>query len=530
MTSAPDNDTVDLGRRRLLQGLLAVGGLGLVEGLPGLVRPALAGPPLGPGEKILLVLTLDGGNDTLSTLVPFNTGRYYDVRKDLAIDGATVTDLGDGLGLHPNLGYVTERWRAGDVAFVRGIGEPTDEHSHFAAIAKWMAGHHDPLPHATGWLGRYLDAIGGDSLSGVAIGPQGIPLLLRRAAGRVTGLPMIGDLFGADGRDTDGSLKPVAFAHRHLKALGNAQLGMGSWAQTLVTTQAEAIRTAVDVNPTYSPTIAENQDELIIDLTLAARVINLDVGARVVHVTRNGFDTHNAQRPEHDNLLSALDTGLQRFFATLAPAFRERVVVLCWSEFGRRIQPNGSKGTDHGSAGSAFVLGSAVTGGLYGEQPSLARPTPRGDLRMQVDHRDLYATILDRYLGVDSTELLGASYANLGIFDPPVVCDGKRATIVGTAGADTLRGTPGDDVIAGLGGDDVIEGRGGNDTICGGGGADTARGGRGNDRLFGDRGNDRLYGDAGRDRLEGGRGRDELRGGAGRDRLVRDSQDHVVRQ
>jgi uncharacterized protein (DUF1501 family) len=526
--SRSESDAMVMSRRRMLQGLLALGGIGLIEGVPG-VRPALAGPPLGRGDRILVVVTLDGGNDTLSTLVPYTSGRYYDIRGSLAIAENTVMDVGDGLGLHPNLQYVGQRFNAGDVAFVRGIGEPTDEHSHFAALAKWMSGDPHASPDASGWLGRYLDALGGDSLSGVAIGPLGTPQLLRRQAGRVTGLPMLGDLFGADAV-VDGEVRPVKWAHKHLSALGGADIGKGKWAQAVVATQAEAIGSAAKVNPSYSPTINDNLPDVVRDLTLAARVVNLDVGARVLHVRHNGFDTHNAQRPEHDDLLESLDLGLARFFDTLAPRYHDRVVVLCWSEFGRRIEPNGSGGVDHGSAGMALVLGSKVTGGHYGLQPSLSRPTDRGDLRMQVDYRSLYATVLDRYLGADSTEILGASYENLGIFDEAVYCDGQRATIVGTAGADRLRGTKGRDVIAGLGGNDVIIGGGGADTICGGDGNDTLRGGAGGDRLFGDRGNDRLSGEGGRDRLEGGRGRDQLRGGAGRDRLIRDGQDSVVRQ
>lgn len=532
---SPTNDPrLTMSRRRMLQGLLALGGTAAVggglAGVPGFLRPALAGPPLRAGEKLLVVVTLDGGNDTLSTLVPYQLGRYFDARGALAIDPETVTDIGGGLGLHPSLRFVADRYAAGKAAFVLGIGEPTDDHSHFSAMGKWMSGTPAAPPYASGWLGRYLDALGGDPLAGVAVGPQGIPLLLRRTAGLVTGLPVMGDLFGADGRDETGAQRPLVHAHKRLKELGGQDIGKGRWAQAFVETQAEAIRTAVQVNPTYTPAIPADTDELIGDLILAARVINLDVGARVLHVTKSGFDTHTDQRPEHDNLLGYLDTGIRRFYETLAPRYHDQVTVLCWSEFGRRIEANGSAGTDHGWGGMAMLLGEPVTGGIYGEQPALNRPTERGDLRVQVDYRSLYGTVLDGFLGADSSEIIGGTFENLGIFDQPVFCDGKRATIVGTATADRLRGTRRADVIAGLGGNDAVTGLGGNDTICGGDGNDKIAGSAGSDRLFGDRGNDRLSGDAGRDRLDGGKGRDQLRGGAGRDRLIRDRQDVVVRQ
>lgn len=516
-SAAAGNDPEVVSRRRLLQGLLAVGGVGAVGGLGALRDAAAAGPRLGRDERVLVVVTLDGGNDGLNTVVPFGDGRYRDLRGPLAITRGT-RPIGNGLGLHPNLRWLHGEHRAGRLATVLGIGEPTRDRSHFSAMAKWMGGRTGTPPFTDGWLGRYLDEIGADPIAGVAVGNQGVPLLLHRRNGSAVGLPVIGDLFGADRRFADGRTKPVVHVHRTLRRFRRS--GLSAAADTLLAAQAEAIDVSVDVNPAFTPAMPANQAQFVSDMELAARVVNLDVGARVIHVEYPGFDTHSAQRPLHDDMLGVLDAGLARFAERLRPALADRVVTFVYSEFGRRAERNGSGATDHGAAGLAFVLGQPVTGGLYGRQPSLRRLDDRGDLRHHVDHRSVYATLLEDYLGVDAVPILGANFERLPVFDDPVFCKGRRATIVGTDGADRLVGTAGPDVIVAGAGNDRIFGRGGNDVVCAG---------AGNDRVVGGAGNDRLYGEGGRDLIIGGKGRDVLDGGPGRDRLRRDRRDRRVR-
>ena len=515
--SSPSESDDAVSRRRMLQGMLALGGVTAVGGVPAW-RDAADAAPLGSNEKILVVVTLDGGNDALNTVVPMNNGKYRDLRGNLAVTSG-LRPVGDGLGFHPNLSWLKQQHDAGNLATVLGIGDPTKDHSHFSAMAKWMAGQASPGPYYDGWLGRYLDERQADSIAGVAIGNQGVPLVLRRSHGDSVGLPVIGDLFGADRRFSDGTLKPVIHAHRELKQYSGS--GLSPAADRLMRVQAEAIDLAVDVNPTFTPAVSESLPQFLQDMEHAARLINLNVGARIVHVEYTEFDTHAAQRPLHDNLLRDLDRGLKRFNDRLQNRFKDRVVTLVYSEFGRRGARNGSAATDHGWGGTAFVLGRPVTGGLYGEQPDVRKLDSRGDLKMTLDYRSLWHTILEGYLDVDPVPVLGKGYERLRIFDPAVYCDGELATHVGTRGHDTIIGTARSDVIVGLGGHDTIRGKRGDDVICAGGGRDDVQGNAGNDRILGQ---------GGRDTIAGNKGRDELIGGRGRDVLKRDRRDSVVRQ
>ena len=191
-------DEAGVQRRHFLQGMLAVGGVTAL-GMPLLSsRHAEAGPPLGANERILIALVLDGGNDGLNTVCPLDEGRYFDLRPNLAVNPAGTHPVGDNLYLHPNLSRLKDRFDSGQVAIIRGVGEPSDDHSHFQSMARWMAGTAAPAPWYSGFLGRYIDGIGGDELASVTIGHHGVPLHMRRANGPASAIPGWGGLFGLD--------------------------------------------------------------------------------------------------------------------------------------------------------------------------------------------------------------------------------------------------------------------------------------------------------------------------------------------
>ncbi len=498
-------------RRRFLQGMLAVGGVTAL-GMPMLSsKVAEAGPKLAADERILITLVLDGGNDGLNTVIPLNEGRYRDMRGSLAIGAAGTHPVGDGMALHPNLRRLANRFNNGEVAIIRGVGEPGDDHSHFQSMARWMAGTAKPSPWFTGYLGRYLDGIGGDELSGVTIGGNGVPLHLVRPQGATTAVPGWGGLFGLD-YDANNYNRPTYDAMLRYNA---GAVGKGYWAEEMAKANSRAISTADTIGAIFSPEI-ELENNFVRDAELVTRLINLDVGARCISLSLGGFDHHADQRPSHDDFMDYVDRAINRILTGIRPGLRNRVLIMTMSEFGRRPEENGT-GTDHGTANTMFVVGAAVNGGLYGAQPKLSRLDERGDLRHEVDFRSMYATVLDDWLNADSREILGANYENLGFLSQS--CNGEEATIIGTGGKDTIHGTEGRDVIVALGGADTIYGHGGDDIICAGPGTDTVFGDQGNDALFGDQGDDDLRGGDGDDDIRGGSGQDQLRGGRGRDRL-----------
>lgn len=407
-----------MSRRRFLQAALAAGSVSAID--PKSIfgfDPAHAGPPLGLTENILVLIELDGGNDGLNTVVPYTDATYYARRTSLAIAANTVLPLGDGLGLHPNLPYLKARWDGGDLAVVRGVGHPDGDMSHFSNMAKIQAGTEGSAPTLTGWVGRFLDGRGMDGLAGISVADGGIPLLMKAASAETTGLPSwSGGLFGANR-----SQASERYTYDTLSLMGAASTGLGTWANAVGGTFRSAIATSQLINPIYSPTIP-NTWRLARDLTLVARLINLDVGGRIFHVRLGGFDTHDDQRDDHARLMTEINNGLQAFFNVVQPQFQSRVMVATFSEFGRRLRPNVSVGTDHGAASMLFVMGNRVKGGFYGAQPSLTSLDSRGNIRFNVDMRSVFATLISGWLAGDDRQVFGRTFPKLDMLDPGPSC------------------------------------------------------------------------------------------------------------
>ena len=402
-------------RRRFLQGALAMGTVAAVD-LGSMRGSGAIGPPLGASDRILVIVQLDGGNCGLNTLVPFTNATYYGLRGALSIAADTVLAVGDGFGLHPSLTYVKARFEADDVAIVRGVGHLDGDLSHFSAMAKLASGAQGGESTSTGWLGRYLDGLGGDGFGGIAVGTGAIPLLLRSARVPVTGLPLFSDgLFGADRTHRwDRVMYDSIASAAHTT---NARGRLGSAIDEAL---SAAVGDASEMNSLYAD--LSGSGELVRKLTLAARVINLDVGARVVHVGVSGYDTHSGHLASHEKLLRNFDDGLRAFFDTLAPQLNSRVALATFSEFGRRPQPNSSGGTDHGTASVAFVIGERVRGGLWGAQPSLTALDGNGNLVPSLDTRSVHASILSGWLRADDREILGRTFPQLDVFHASPSC------------------------------------------------------------------------------------------------------------
>jgi hypothetical protein len=196
-------------------------------------------------------------------------------------------------------------------------------------------------------------------------------------------------------------------------AYGNTPTGKGQWGDLVAKTNKASMTVAQAVQPAYSGSLAN--DDLVRQLTLTARLINLNLGTRVFHTHLGSFDTHGDQESMHTRLLASLDAGIEALFANLSATQRPRVTLLTFSEFGRRPDV-ASNGTDHGAAGLDIVVGDKVKGGLYGEQPSLTDLDTHGNLKASTDFRAVYAEMLDSWFGADPVPILGKDYPRLGLF------------------------------------------------------------------------------------------------------------------
>ena len=460
---APDGDAHALDRRRFLQ-LVGMGaGAGLVSGtggslldwfVPGLDPAAWAAGPLGPTDGVLVVLGLYGGNDGLNTVVPTGGaehGMYIDQRQwalgSLAIAPENTLTLhahagvvdGPGLtgisGLNPRLGVLKGLWDAGQLAIVEGVGYPgPHDLSHFSSMAKWMAARPTGLPD-TGWIGRWLDlhtAGRPDLFAGASVG-SAVPLLAIGAAARATAVP---DTVAEWGAATDTRSERGYQAVRQMYTEAN-----GPWYAGAARAFSDGFDVVAATAGLYPPVTDVGEirgDDIVTRMEVIARMINANLGFRVLTAGYADFDSHARQPAMHDARMIELNAALERFFAILDPGWASRVTVMTFSEFGRTSRANDGVGTDHGTAAPQLVFGANVRGGFYGSRPSIAaaQSDPWARMTPTVDVRSYYASLLDGWLGGGSAEVLGGDYENLGLIarPPGQLADGSTAplpTVIG---------------------------------------------------------------------------------------------------
>src|SRR3954452_12867871 len=417
-----DDDPTNVSRRRFLQMVgWGVGGAAVLNGLdsvtPARLRAAWAGAPLGANEGVLVLISLDGGNDGLNTVVPFTRPQYYSYRSNIAIPQNQLVMLNNELGLHPNLTYLKTLWDQQEVAVVQGVGYPDPNLSHFDSMATWMYGRAGGGLPSTGWIGRWLDGLGGDvdAFKAATIG-SGLPLHLIGANRRGLAIPTGGFDFG-------GSTDPSNLRmYNAVKQFSAGDAGRGPWHSAVALAEKGQIETAQTVAPIFKTALPDG--DLVRQLTVAARLINADLGLRVIDTSIGAFDNHSDEPADHGNRMAALNAGIQAFFAAINPMFRSRVTIMTFSEFGRTPWSNASLGTDHGTSSCHFVIGGNVKGGVYSSHPSLTKPNGQplaqwDRLGFTIDFRSLYATMLDGVLGGGASTVLNGNFEKLDLFRPP---------------------------------------------------------------------------------------------------------------
>jgi len=413
-----DNDPKGLDRRRFLQ-LMGMGaGAGVMLGglgemtmpgvLPGRYRDAWAGAPVGPTDGILVLIGQFGGSDGLNTVVPYPNATYQQQHGSIAIPANQVLQLNSSVGLHPSLGYVKSLYDRGEVAVVQGVGYPNPDLSHFTSMALWMYGKAGNGTPATGWIGRWLDGLGADAQFRAATIGQGLPLHLIGDVQRGTAIPQWGIGFG--GGDDQHDL----WMYDAIRQYAASAAGRGPWHDAIAATMNSVIDVGQKVGPVFSRDLPENDFQK--KMTVVARLINADLGLRVIDTGQDGYDTHSSQPALFSGLLGDFDAAIKAFYTTLDDRFRSRVTIMTYSEFGRTSYSNDSEGTDHGTVNNHFIIGQGVKGGLYGAQPSLVGLGRWDRMAHSVDFRSMYASVLDGWMGGGASTVLGGTFPNLGVF------------------------------------------------------------------------------------------------------------------
>jgi uncharacterized protein (DUF1501 family) len=403
----------------LKQGLLPVAAGVTVPSVfaNGVAAAAADAPNAAPSNKILVLVQLAGGNDGLNTLIPYQDGAYHDARPTLRQDQGVLA-LTNQLALHPNLKGLKASWDAGTLAIVQGVGYPNPNLSHFASMSVWETANLQG-GIGDGWLGRYLnylDQVGespNHALEGVSAGSLVPPEM--RSSAPVTALSSIKSFrlqaINEHGTQVDVE-NPLMKFYGAFKGSGPAPFGA-----LLDTTLSEALQAShalqqTDASYQAKATYPANSP-IASSLKLVAETIVSGLGVRVAHVTLGGFDNHAREKATHDKLLLDLDQALAAFMQDMTGhGLGDQILVMTWSEFGRRVKENGSAGTDHGTAAPMFLLGTPVKGGLYGSEPSLT-DLDNGNLKFTTDFRSVYAAVLQGYLNAPASELLGGSFETL---------------------------------------------------------------------------------------------------------------------
>jgi uncharacterized protein (DUF1501 family) len=387
-------------------------------------------------DTVLVVLELTGGNDGLNTVAPYADDLYHKARPTLAFTKKEVQKLDDHCGLHPRMSEMKRLFDDKRLAIVQGVGYPNPDRSHFESMDIWQLADPKRL-QKSGWLARTIPSmtIKDAGVPGMYLGDERLPVPLQGADGGVISLAdrasfklqLTGNEKGRKGLIEDLNTDTTGPAAELAAFVRKRQLQTYSSLKKI----DEALKEAGGGSPEYlSPpalpggaqtfaySVPGQPDDLNTlggRLQLIARLISKGVGTRIYYVQLGGFDTHSGQAMLQADLLGNLSNSIGNFINALGE-HADRVALMTYSEFGRRVRENGSRGTDHGSGSCMFIAGNKVVGGLVGKHPSLSDLTD-GDLKYHTDFRRVYATLLDDWLAVDSRTVLGEKFDKLALID-----------------------------------------------------------------------------------------------------------------
>ena len=370
-------------------------------------------------KPVLVVLQLTGGNDFINTVVPYSNPHYYDARKKIVVPENQVLPIDDNIGFHQNMAPIKELYDQGSVSIIQGIGYPNSSRSHFRALDIWHTCEPETVG-TEGWLGKAITALDPKQenvLTGVNFG-RGLPRALSSPGVPVTS---VGDL------DNYGLMTPIQnkdertealkiFKSMYAPAIGNGPV-MNYLSQTgqNLLVGADMLKVA-PLN--YKSEVEYGNTQIAKSLRDVARVHLANLGTQIFFVSQGGYDTHSTQTPVQPVLIEDLSKAINDFFQDLRNQNASKnVTMLVFTEFGRRMRDNGS-GTDHGSGGGAFIIGDSIKGGLYSEYPRLEPENWENgeDLEHTIDFRGVYGTLLEQWMNIEPSEIVGGQFEQIGVF------------------------------------------------------------------------------------------------------------------
>ncbi|MGH8046436.1 MAG: DUF1501 domain-containing protein [Chthoniobacterales bacterium] len=374
----------------------------------------------GKDSTILVIIQLSGGNDGLNTVIPYSDDAYHRARPNIGFSEKNILRLDDHTGLSPHLSSFRQLFGEGDAAILQGVGYPNPNRSHFRSMEIWQTASDSNKTEPHGWLGRYFDNCckGADPATGVSIGdqmpqafsattPLGIALKNPRQFRFAEGADVASDDVEMKSDNEGGSIGALA-------GNTNSDLGALDYIERVALDAQVSSDRIAEIAARHRDAPVYPRTKLGQDLSLIAQLIAGGMPARVYYAGMGGFDTHANQNGQHEQLLGQLDDALAAFVKDLkAQKNFDRVVVMTFSEFGRRVAENGSGGTDHGTAAPMFLVGGGIRPGFVGTAPSLT-DLDAGDLKHTVDFRSVYATLLEKWLRAPSAKVLGRQFPLLG--------------------------------------------------------------------------------------------------------------------
>lgn len=395
----------------------------------------------GRDSTILVVLQMAGGNDGLNTVVPYSNDHYQKARRTLGLSADKVLKINDTIGLNPGLDGFKKLFDDGQLGIIQGIGYPNPNRSHFRSTEIWQTASDAQKFEKYGWIGRYFDnaCSGADPTVGVNVGRQ-MPQAF--AAKKPMGISLDNPAnyrFVSGEKAKSGEMDAAEKSYRELNSSetemetgGDLNSGGSIGAVTgSVTRNGSPLdfieRTALDAQISSDKILAiskkiENKasypvSQLGTSLKLVSRLIGGGLPTRVFYVSQGGYDTHTNQTGAHERLLRDLGDSVKAFTDDLkAQGNFQRVLVMTFSEFGRRVNENANNGTDHGAAAPMFIIGNKIKSGLLGKYPSLApADLHNGDLKYTVDFRTVYAGVLEGWLKTKSEPVLGGKFTPMKV-------------------------------------------------------------------------------------------------------------------